>query len=125
MNAFMSFWQRFYRHPEQKIIAGVCAGMAQALGWQARSVRGLWVVTLVFLGWQENLTGLDAVSLVPLAYIALWLVVEARAVPAPLLQPVQGSAAERLKALDNRLAQMEAVATSEEFRLRQEIESLR
>jgi len=51
-----------YRHPSDKVIAGVCAGVAEYFGWDPVLVRVLWVVA-TFMSWGGGL----------LAYILLAL----------------------------------------------------
>ncbi len=46
-----------------KMIVGVCGGVARTLGWDPTLVRILWVVTSVLIG------------LPALAYLVMWLVV--------------------------------------------------
>jgi phage shock protein C len=51
-----------FRHPTQKIVGGVCGGLADFLGWDPSLVRILWVVATVTTGGGGFL-----------AYLALWL----------------------------------------------------
>lgn len=51
------------RSTTDKMIVGVCGGVARSLGWDATLVRVLWVVTSVLIG------------LPALAYLVMWLVV--------------------------------------------------
>jgi phage shock protein C len=51
-----------YRHPSDKVIAGVCAGVAEYFGWDPVLVRVLWVAA-TFMSWGGGL----------LAYILLAL----------------------------------------------------
>lgn len=51
-----------FRHPSQKIVGGVCGGLADYLGWDPSLVRILWVVATVTTGGGGFL-----------AYLALWL----------------------------------------------------
>jgi phage shock protein PspC (stress-responsive transcriptional regulator) len=51
-----------YRHPTQKIVGGVCGGLADFLGWDPVLVRILWVVATIATGGGGFL-----------AYAALWL----------------------------------------------------
>jgi phage shock protein PspC (stress-responsive transcriptional regulator) len=51
-----------YRHPTDKILGGVCGGLADYLHWDATLVRILWVVATISTGGG----GL-------LAYLALWM----------------------------------------------------
>ncbi|MBP2183061.1 PspC domain-containing protein [Amycolatopsis magusensis] len=49
------------RSRDNKVIAGVCAGIARKMGWKPRTVRILFVVSCVLPGPQF------------LIYLALWL----------------------------------------------------
>lgn len=51
------------RSTTDKMIVGVCGGVARTLGWDPTLVRILWVVTTVLIG------------LPGLAYLVMWLVV--------------------------------------------------
>lgn len=51
-----------YRNPSDKLIGGVCGGMAEFVGWDATLVRILWIAMTI-------ITGGGGV----LAYIALWI----------------------------------------------------
>ena len=56
-----------YRSSDEKVIAGVCAGLAYALDLNKAGLR--WVVTLVTL----FLSGIPAI-----VYIVLWAILKAR-----------------------------------------------
>lgn len=51
------------RSTSDKMIAGVCGGLARSLGWDATLVRVLWVVASLLIG------------LPIIAYIVMWLAV--------------------------------------------------
>lgn len=51
------------RSTTDKMIVGVCGGVARSLGWDPTLVRVLWVVTSVLIG------------LPALAYLVMWLIV--------------------------------------------------
>ncbi|MCB0130469.1 MAG: PspC domain-containing protein [Caldilineaceae bacterium] len=51
-----------YRHPTDKMVAGVCGGLAEFLGWDATFIRLFWVVMTLATGGGGFL-----------AYLALWL----------------------------------------------------
>lgn len=51
------------RPRQGRMIAGVCAGLAQHFGWSVTMVRLVWLLMLLFAG-----TGL-------LIYVVLWIVV--------------------------------------------------
>lgn len=59
--------KRLYRSQDEKVVAGVCAGLAHALDLNVTGLR--WVVALVTL----FLSGLPA-----LVYVILWAVLKAR-----------------------------------------------
>ena len=58
---------KFYRSSDEKVIAGVCAGLAHRLDLNMTGLR--WVVALVTL----FLSGVPAV-----VYIVLWAILKAR-----------------------------------------------
>lgn len=51
------------RSTSDKMIAGVCAGLARSLGWDPTLVRVLWVVASLLIG------------LPAIAYVVMWLAV--------------------------------------------------
>lgn len=53
--------RRFARDPANRMIAGVCAGIARSLGWPPGRVRLLFVLSCILPGPQI------------LLYLALWL----------------------------------------------------
>ncbi|ACU37299.1 PspC domain-containing protein [Actinosynnema pretiosum subsp. pretiosum] len=54
------------RPREQKVIAGVCAGLAQRYGWKPNTVRLLFVLSCLLPGPQFIL------------YLALWIIMPSR-----------------------------------------------
>ena len=58
---------KFYRSSDEKVVAGVCAGLAHRLDLNMTGLR--WVVALVTL----FLSGIPAV-----VYIVLWAILKAR-----------------------------------------------
>jgi phage shock protein C len=54
------------RPQDQKMIAGVCAGLAQRYGWQTRTVRLVFVLSCLLPGPQF------------LIYVALWILMPKR-----------------------------------------------
>ena len=58
---------KFYRSSDEKVVAGVCAGLAHRLDLNMTGLR--WVVVLVTL----FLSGIPAV-----VYIVLWAILKAR-----------------------------------------------
>lgn len=59
--------RKLYRDPQQGKIAGVCAGLADYLGWEVWVIRIIAVTALVFTTWFTFV-----------AYCAMWFIVEAR-----------------------------------------------
>ncbi len=59
-----------------RMIAGVCAGLAQAYGWDVALVRVLTVVTACFSG-----------GLVFVAYLACWIGIPEETIPFPGMYP--------------------------------------
>jgi phage shock protein PspC (stress-responsive transcriptional regulator) len=55
--------RRLVRPREGRMIAGVCAGLAQYYGWNVTTIRLLWLLLFLFAG-----TG-------GLLYLILWIVV--------------------------------------------------
>ena len=55
----------FYRSRGERVLGGVCGGIARSLGWSATRVRVLYVVVSI----------LSAAFPGTLAYLILWLVV--------------------------------------------------
>ena len=55
--------RRLVRRRDQKVIAGVAAGVANYFGWNITAVRALWLLLLLFAG-----TG-------GLLYLILWIVI--------------------------------------------------
>lgn len=51
------------RSTSDKMIAGVCGGLARSLGWDPTLVRVLWVVASLLIG------------LPAIAYVVMWLAV--------------------------------------------------
>lgn len=56
-----AFTTTLYRHPTEKLVGGVCGGLADYLGWDAALIRILWLVATIGTGGG----GL-------LAYLVLW-----------------------------------------------------
>jgi len=53
--------KKFYRSHDDKVLAGVCGGLAQYFGWDVATVRLVAVVLILVVG-----SG-------PLVYVLLWL----------------------------------------------------
>lgn len=61
-NSKTGLTKTLYRHPSDKMIAGVCGGIAEFFGWDAALIRILWVVLTLATGGGGFL-----------AYLALWM----------------------------------------------------
>lgn len=143
---------RFRRYPDDGYIGGVCAGVADFLGWNVRLIRALAVLTFIFGGFFP----------IVLVYGLLWYVMEETRGKPSLLPPSDdgayrsryrgngggdgsgGAYADRayydagaprgpmssadLKArfsrLDQRLSSMEDCVTSNDYELRRELRKL-
>ncbi|PSJ47334.1 envelope stress response membrane protein PspC [Zobellella endophytica] len=118
-----------YRDKRNGKLGGVCAGIARQAGVEPWLVRILALTGLVF-----------ASFLTLVLYIAAWLLLDDRA-PAPDAEPAHIKSAgwqsglsprealdrleSRLRRLNGRVAEMEQLVTSREFRLRREFNDLR
>jgi phage shock protein PspC (stress-responsive transcriptional regulator) len=65
-----------YRHPTEKMVGGVCGGLADYLGWDPTLVRILWVVATLTTGGGGFL-----------AYLALWVLLPVGTVAGGQVQP--------------------------------------
>lgn len=65
-----------YRHPSDKMVGGVCGGLADYLGWDPTLVRILWVVATLTTGGGGFL-----------AYLALWMLLPVGTVAGGQVQP--------------------------------------
>jgi phage shock protein C len=120
--------KRLYRSRE-KIIAGVCGGIADRMGWDATIVRLAFAV-LFFTG---------ILSAVFIIYIVVWAITPYAPYRSRHLTPDEerfwSAASDRpaetfsnvrykFKDLDDRLANMERIVTSEEYRLKRQFRDL-
>ena len=120
--------KRLYR-PRDKVIAGVCGGIAERMGWDATIVRISFAV-LFFTG---------ILSAVFIVYIVVWAITPVAPYRPRNLSPdedrfwrsVSDRPAEtfsniryKFKDMDDRLARMERSVTSEEWRLKREFRDL-
>jgi phage shock protein C len=64
-----------------RVIAGVCAGLSQAYGWDVALVRIFTVLTCCFSG-----------GLVLIAYLACWIGIPEEPIPLPTVYPPPGNA---------------------------------
>jgi phage shock protein C len=120
--------KRLYRSRD-KVIAGVCGGIAERMGWDATIVRISFAV-LFFTG---------ILSAVFIVYIVVWAITPVAPYRPRNLSPdedrfwrsVSDRPAEtfsniryKFKDMDDRLARMERSVTSEEWRLKREFRDL-
>lgn len=67
------------RRPRQgRVIAGVCAGLADRFGWSRSMVRLIFVLSILLPGPQV------------IIYLALWLVIPAAPLPERVVAPAPG-----------------------------------
>jgi phage shock protein PspC (stress-responsive transcriptional regulator) len=57
-----------HRSRHDRVIAGVCGGLAQYLGWQAFHLRVVWVLATIFTAFAGVIV-----------YLVLWFLMRARA----------------------------------------------
>lgn len=62
ISTMQSFKSIFYRHPTDKVLGGVCGGLADYSGFDPLLVRALWVIATLITGGGGFI-----------AYVALWL----------------------------------------------------
>lgn len=58
------FLNMLYRHPRNRMLSGVCGGIADYLGWDAMIVRVLWAALTVMTGGIAGMIAYGALSLV-------------------------------------------------------------
>ena len=119
--------KRFYRSREDRVIAGICAGLAERFGWDIAVVRIVAIVT--------TLIGLPTF----IAYIVAWMIVPKRPIGgAPLSEDEDafwrgvsdrpnvtfGNLKYTFMDLEDRLQTLERNVTSEEWRLRKQFRDL-
>ncbi|HEY1078018.1 MAG TPA: envelope stress response membrane protein PspC [Fontimonas sp.] len=129
-----STFGHLHRYPSQGWLSGVCVGLAEFFDWNVKLVRVLFVAAFIISGFFP----------VGLIYLGLWyLMDDADSAPAarserPRYREAPASAyasrstpprsSEDVKArfsrLEERLRNMEACVTSEEFELRRELRKL-
>lgn len=133
------FFDRLQRYPKQGWIAGVCAGLAEFFDWNVKLIRLLFVAAFIFSGFFP----------VGVLYLVLWyLMNDADQAPARPSQhtaddvpearhtsryysggtayaaPTTADLKARFSRLEERLRNMEACVTSDEFELRRELRKL-
>ena len=118
---------RLYRDPERRIIAGVCAGLAEYVGLRPAVVRLLTVLGLVFF-FVPTIILYVALALAlppkpPDLYRAedeanFWRTI--RTAPRGAL----GALRDRLRGLDARLGRIESLVASDEYELRRKFRDI-
>ncbi|MCA8902495.1 MAG: envelope stress response membrane protein PspC [Hyphomonas sp.] len=121
--------KRFYRSRKDKVLAGVCGGIAERFGWEPVLVRVLAVLGLLF--------GLGPIAII--AYVTIWMITPYAPVGMPAMSPDEDAfwrgVSDRPRAtfgnlkytfmdLDERLRDIERKVTSDEWRLRKEFRDL-
>lgn len=121
--------QRFHRSRQDKVVAGVCAGIADRFGWDVSLVRVATLIAFFATGG----------GMVLLGYIIAWMVVPYRPGSiAPLTEEDErfwrgvsdrpnvtfSNIRYKFRDLEDRLRSMEQTVTSEEWRLRREFRDL-
>lgn len=121
--------KRFYRSREDKVIAGVCGGLAERFGWEPVLVRVLAVLAFFFL--------MGPLALI--AYVTIWMITPRRPFGLASVSPDEdafwrnvsdrprvtfGNLKYTFMDLDERLRSIERKVTSDEWRLRKEFRDL-
>lgn len=112
------------RYPRAGVIGGVCAGLAAWAGWNAKLVRVLAVLALIFGGFFP----------VVIVYLVLWYLMEpdrgdaafhaASGSPAPAGPPPDLDLPGRYARIEHRLRRLETCVASREFELRRAFSKL-
>ena len=97
----MSTTGKYPRHPDA-LLAGVCAGLAQRLGWNAWAVRGLAVLGLMLHALAAGGLYLLFAILIPVLGIS-----STEAVTRELASPELGDRQKRIAALERRFRDLE------------------
>lgn len=126
-----TFFERLRRYPQRGWVAGVCAGLAEFFDWNVKLLRVLFVAGLIVSGFFP----------IGVIYLILWYLMEpadGEVRPTPDVDTHRArsyrSHAEtgapttdvkaRFTRLEERLRNMEACVTSDEFELRRELKKL-
>jgi phage shock protein C len=123
----LGFFDRLRRYPRDGWIAGVCAGLAEFFDWNVKLIRVVFVAAFIVSGFFP----------VGLIYIVLWYLMDeaepqrrSAAQGAPdnpppsRAPPTADEVKARFSRLEDRLRNMEACVTSDEFELRRELRKL-
>jgi len=121
--------KRFYRSREDKVIAGVCGGLAERFGWEPVLVRVLAVLAFFFV--------MGPLALI--VYVTLWMITPREPFGRAPITPDEdafwrnvsdrprvtfGNLKYTFMDLDDRLQSIERKVTSDEWRLRKEFRDL-
>ncbi|MEQ3649797.1 envelope stress response membrane protein PspC [Hyphomonas sp.] len=121
--------KRYYRSRHDKVIAGVCGGLAERFGWEPILVRLLAVLAFFFI----------AGPIALIAYIVVWMITPRTPLGGRLISPEEdvfwrnvndrpratfGNLKYTFMDLDERLRDIERKVTSDEWRLRKEFRDL-
>ncbi|MFN7179652.1 envelope stress response membrane protein PspC [Hyphomonas sp.] len=121
--------KRFYRSGQDKVIAGVCGGLAERFGWDPLLVRIVAALMFFFM----------AGPLILVAYIVVWMITPYAPFGYGNFSPEEDAfwrgVSDRPRAtfgtikytfmdLEERLKNIERTVTSDEWRLRQEFRDL-
>ncbi|MAH93082.1 MULTISPECIES: envelope stress response membrane protein PspC [Hyphomonas] len=121
--------KRYYRSRRDKVIAGVCGGLAERFGWEPILVRLLAILAFFFI----------AGPIAIIAYIVVWMITPRTPLGGRSISPEEDafwrSVNDRPRAtfgtlkytfmdLDERLRDIERKVTSDEWRLRKEFRDL-
>jgi len=121
--------KRYYRSRNDKVIAGVCGGLAERFGWEPILVRALFVLSTIFM--------LGPLSII--IYMTVWMITPRTPPGRNAISPEEDAfwrgVSDRPRAtfghlkytfmdLDERLQSIERKVTSDEWRLRKEFRDL-
>lgn len=121
--------KRFFRSRQDKVMAGVCGGLAERFGWEPILVRILFVLLTLF--------GLGPIAIV--TYVVIWMITPRAPIGYGAMSPDEdafwrgvqdrpratfGTIKYTFMDLDERLKNIERTVTSNEWRLRQEFRDL-
>ena len=121
--------KRFYRSREDKVIAGVCGGLAARFGWEPILVRALAVLAFFFV--------MGPLALI--VYVTIWMITPRVPLGLSPMSPDEdafwrgvsdrprvtfGNLKYTFMDLDERLRDIERKVTSDEWRLRKEFRDL-
>jgi phage shock protein C len=123
----LGFFDRLRRYPRDGWIAGVCVGLGEFFGWNVKLIRVVFVAAFIISGFFP----------VGLIYIVLWYLMDEaepqRRGASPGVSdtstpyrapPTADEVKARFSRLEERLRNMEACVTSDEFELRRELRKL-